>query len=161
MAGLSAINNYSENVTIRTLLLAGLTASVISATSCLTMLSTVYFDPVNIERNWEASGIYYVINLSGPSSWLGIALWLFQASILAIVWLKEAPPARVVVTMLIGIRVVFRVAAQWQITKPVKYSILAKFLLGFNQGMSHKMVNLNPGKYYLPKQERIHRLNFT
>jgi hypothetical protein len=51
MAGLSAINNYSENVTIRTLLLAGLTASVISATSCLTMLSTVYFDPVNIERN--------------------------------------------------------------------------------------------------------------
>jgi hypothetical protein len=150
MTGLSTINNYREDsVTIRTLLLAGLTASVISESSCLSMLSAIHFDPANIERQWEASGIIYIIALSGPSSWLNIALWLFQASILAIVWIKESLPAKVIVTIFLGIRILFRVVAQLRNFTPAD-SMLVEFLrglLGWTQGVSHKMVNLNPGKY--------------
>jgi hypothetical protein len=165
MSGLSAISNYGEDVRIRTLLLAGLSASVISATSCLSMLYD-FFDPVQIQHQWEASGLIYVIALSAPSSWLGVALWLFQASILAIVWLKEATLARVIVTIFIGLRVCFKVVAQFQNFTPAD-SMLVEFLrslLGWSHGMSSEMVNLNSGKYicwYLPKQEKIHRLNST
>ena len=63
ISGLSSVSNYRDDAKIRALLLSGLTASVISTSSCLSMLSTVYVDPVNIERHWKSSGIIYIIAL--------------------------------------------------------------------------------------------------
>ncbi len=111
------------------------------------MLSNVYLDPTNIEHHWRSSGIVYIITLSGPSAWLSITLWTFQAAILAIVWLKESLPAKVIVTFCIGLRILCRVAGQLYTTTPVN-SRLSDFILGLlgrRQGMSHHMVNLNEG----------------
>jgi hypothetical protein len=145
--GLSSINVYRADEAIRTLLLASLTASVISASSCLSMLSTIHLDPSNIERHWKSSGIMYIIALSGPSAWLAIALWLFQASILAIVWSKESTASKIIVTTFIGIRLLSKFSAQLNSITVVDsmFADLILGLLGWSQGMSHYMVNLNQG----------------
>jgi hypothetical protein len=109
------------------------------------LLSTVFVDPVIIEYQWKIFGIIYVIVLSGPSAWLSIALWTLQAALLAIVWLGEGTAARVVVTTLIGFRLLLKVFVRWNNFKPMhsRSNDFALGIVGKAYGMNHHMAMLN------------------
>jgi hypothetical protein len=148
ISGLFSIDAYRSHVAVRTVLLTSLTSSVFSASLCLSLLSTVYMNPLNIRRNWESYGIVYIIILSGPSAWLSLALWTLQAAILAIVWIGEAVSAKVTVTTVIGIMFLLQVATRiYTLPNNRKLPNFCLLMIGRKHGMSHHLVNLNEGTF--------------
>lgn len=154
ISGLFSIDAYRSHAAVRTVLLTSLTSSVFSASLCLSLLSTVYMNPLNIRHNWESYGIVYIIILSGPSAWLSLALWTLQAAILAIVWIGEAVSAKVTVTTVIGVMFMLKVATRiYTLPSNRKLTDFCLLMVGRKHGMSHHLVNLNEGAcsfYLLP-----------
>ncbi|GJJ16214.1 hypothetical protein Clacol_010510 [Clathrus columnatus] len=138
-----------SNTTVRTLFLASVTTAVLSAASSFTSLSTVLPDPIAIEQRWEESGLGFIIALAGPSAWLSLSLWTFQAALLALVWITDETPARVVVTLLISLRVLLRVTVA---TSATGFREFCRGLLGWRYGADHRMIQLTTASITMRKK---------
>jgi len=120
-----------------TLLLASLTCGILSASSAIAFLSAASYDPVLLECMWEDQGLIFVLLLAGPSAWLSHALLCFKMSLLALVWIGGNTSAKIVITTLIGFKMVLQYFLQilhlglWP-------TVLG--LLGVSDRMNHRLV---------------------
>lgn len=134
-----SVNTDIANTTVRTLFLASITTAVLSAASSFGLLSTVLPEPIALEKRWEESGLGFILGLAAPSAWLSLSLWTFQGALLALVWITDETPARIVVTTLIGLRLLLKVVVA---TSATGFREFCQGLLGWRYGADHRMIRL-------------------
>lgn len=103
VAGAGALLGIADHPTPQLLCLASIVCNLGSAIAATTLLCC-FEDDRALRLAWFEGGAFFLLALSGPSSWLRWGMLTLLSALLAFIWLSQPMAAKVLGTLLVAIQ---------------------------------------------------------